>query len=43
VVLNDTLTVPAGTYDVTAWVTAMVGPEDTAAALPTITTTLVIH
>lgn len=43
VVLTDTLTAPPGTYDVTALVTALAGPEDTAAPLPAITSTLVVR
>ena len=43
VVLNDTLSVAPGTYNVTARITGMVGPADTAAPLPDIVTTLVVH
>jgi hypothetical protein len=43
VVLNDTLSVPAGTYNLTARVTAMAGPADTAAPLPDIVSSLVVH
>jgi hypothetical protein len=43
VVLNDTLSLPPGTYNVTARVTAMVGPAATAAPLPDIVTTLVVN
>jgi Intracellular proteinase inhibitor len=43
VVLNDTVSVPSGTYNMTARITAMVGPVDTAAPLPEIVTTLVVH
>ena len=43
VVLNDTLKVPAGTYNLTARVTGMVGPAGTAAPLPDIVTSLIVH
>ena len=43
VVLNDTLGVPAGDYDVTARVTAMVGPAGSEAPLPDITSTLTVQ
>jgi hypothetical protein len=43
VVLNDTLSVPPGDYDVTARVTAMVGPSDSEAPLPDLRTTLIVH
>ncbi len=43
VVLNDTLNVPAGDYDVTARVTAKVGPSGSEAPLPDITSTLTVH
>jgi hypothetical protein len=43
VVLNDTLAVPAGVYDLTARVTAMVGPAGTEAPLPDIISTLTVH
>jgi hypothetical protein len=43
VVLNDTLSVPPGTYNVTARITGMVGPAATGAPLPDIVTTLVVH
>jgi hypothetical protein len=42
IVLSDTLKVPAGTYDVTARVTAMVGPAGSEAPLPDITSTLTV-
>ncbi len=43
VVLNDTLDVPPATYELKAWVTAVVGSGDTAAPLPSITYTLTVH
>jgi hypothetical protein len=43
VVLNDTLTVPAGTYNLTARVTGLVGPADKAAPLPDIVTSLTVQ
>jgi hypothetical protein len=43
VVLGDTITVPAGTYNLTASITALAGPEETAVPLPAITSTLTIH
>ena len=43
VVLNDTQSVPPGTYNLTARIMGMVGPADTAAPLPEIVTTLVVH
>lgn len=43
VVLNDTLDVPAGDYDVSARVTAMVGLSGSEAPLPDITSTLTVH
>jgi Intracellular proteinase inhibitor len=42
IVLSDTLNVPAGTYDVTARVTAMLGPSGSEVPLPDITSTLTI-
>ena len=43
VVLNDTLGVPPGRYNLSARVTALVGPADTAAPLPDIVTTLIVR
>ncbi len=43
IVLNDTLDVPAGDYDVTARVTATVSPSGSEAPLPDITSTLTVH
>jgi hypothetical protein len=43
IVLNDVLSVPPGDYDVTARVTAMVGPAGSEALLPDMTTTLTVH
>jgi hypothetical protein len=43
VVLNDTLTVPPGAYNVTARLTAKVGPADTAEPLPDLVSTVVVH
>ena len=43
VVLNGTLTAPVGTYNLTARVTGMVGPADTAAPLPDIVTSLIVR
>ena len=43
VVLNDTIAVPAATYNLTARVTGLVGPADKAAPLPDIVTSLVVQ
>jgi hypothetical protein len=43
VVLNDTLSVPAGDYQLTARVTATLGPEGSAAPLPDLVTTLTVR
>ena len=43
VVLTGTLDVKPGTYDVDASVSALAGPTDSAAPLPDITTTIVVH
>jgi len=42
-VFNDTLSVPAGDYEVTATVTASVGPEGAASPLPPIQATLTVR
>jgi hypothetical protein len=42
-VLNDTLNVKAGQYNLTARITAMVGPEDSAAPLPDISAAFTVH
>jgi hypothetical protein len=43
VVLTGTLNVKPGTYDVDARISGLAGPADSAAPLPDITTTIVVH
>ena len=42
-VLNDTLTVDPGDYDLAAFVSATIGPEGATIALPELTTTVTVH
>lgn len=43
IVLSDPLSLPPGEYDVSARVTAMVGPAGSEAPLPDVSTTLTVH
>jgi hypothetical protein len=43
IVMNDTLSLAPGTYDVTATVTASIGPEGSSTPLPDVTTTVTVR